>query len=41
MTTDWREVLERLVQATLGNDPVELEEALRVAQDYLNREREA
>jgi hypothetical protein len=35
MATDWRKVLERLVKATLGNDPVELEEALQAAQDYL------
>lgn len=31
----WRDALDRLVKATLGNDPVELEEALREAQEIL------
>ena len=34
----WRDALDRLVKATLGNDPVELEDALSDAQHLLELE---
>lgn len=41
LVAQWRTALDRLVKATLGNDPVELEEALEAAQKLLQEGYEA